>query len=353
MSFLLAASLLAQAAGSAPPPTDLVDIVDEAAQERGDLTPVLVLGTSHLSSLPKDFPTERFDPLLDELEEWAPEAIAIEGIEGVQCDNLRMFDPGNANSYCPDPEPARAALGVSMRDAQFGVMDLLAKPADQRTIAERRRLVGLFLAIGEPESALVQWLRLPEGERTAGDDLPAELVAFLEKYDTRLNENVVIAVRLAVRLGLDRVDRVDDQMSGSDPKDPEAYGSEISAIWDNAPTKQRLAEYEEWDAAMEDGSMPILEWYRRYNAPSSLALAMAGDFGAAAGARTPSDAGQTYLAYWETRNLRMVANIRQVIGTDTRTLAIVGVSHKPYYDRYLGMMSNIELADTEGVLGGD
>ena len=128
---------------------------------------------------------------------------------------------------------------------------------------------------------------------------------------------------------------------------------EISAIWDNAPTKQRIAEYEEWDAAMEDGSMPILEWYRRYNAPSSLALAMAGDFGAAAGARTSSDAGQTYLAYWETRNLRMVANIRQVIGTDTRTLAIVGVSHKPYYDRYLGMMSNIELADTEAVLGGD
>ena len=353
MSFLLAASLLAQAAGSAPPPTDLVGIVDAMAQERGDLTPVLVLGTSHLSSLPKDFPTERFDPLLDELEEWAPETIAIEGIEGVQCDNLRMFDPGNANSYCPDPEPARAALGVSMRDAQFGVMDLLAKPADQRTIAERRRLVGLFLAIGEPESALVQWLRLPEAERAAGDDLPAELVAYLEKYDQRQNENVIIAVRLAVRLGHDRVYRVDDQMSGSDPKDPEAYGPEISAIWDNAPTKQRLAEYEEWDAAMEDGTMPVLEWYRRYNAPSSLALAMAGDFGAAAGANTPSDAGQTYLAYWETRNLRMVANIRQVIGTDTRTLAIVGVSHKPYYDRYLGMMSNLELADTEAVLSGD
>ena len=351
MSFLLAVSFLAQAA--APLPADVVDIVDEAAQERGDLTPVLVLGTSHLSSLPKNFPLERFDPLLDELEEWAPEAIAVEGIDGVQCDNLRLFDPGNADTYCPDPGPARAALGVNARDAQFGVMELLAKPGDQRTIAERRRLVGLFLAIGEPESALVQWLCLPEAERAAGDDLPAELVAYLEKFDTRHNENVVIAARLAVRLGLDRVDRVDDQMSGSDPKDAEAYGPEISAIWDNAPTKQRLAEYQEWDAAMEDGSMPILEWYRRYNSPASLALAMAGDFGAAAGANTPSDAGQTYLAYWETRNLRMVANIRQVIGTDTRTLAIVGVSHKPYYDRYLGMMSNIELADTQAVLGGD
>ena len=293
------------------------------------------------------------DPLLDELEKWAPEAIAIEGIEGVQCDNLRLFDPGNADTYCPDPGPARAALGVSGRDAQFGVMELLAKPGDQRNNAERRRLIGLFLAIGEPESALVQWLRLPEAERAAGDDLPAELVAYLEKFDTRHNENVVIAARLAVRLGLDRVDRVDDQMSGSDPKDAEAYGPEISAIWDNAPTKKRIAEYEEWDTAMEDGSMPILEWYRRYNSPASLALAMAGDFGAAAGARTPSDAGQTYLAYWETRNLRMVANIRQVIGTDTRTLAIVGVSHKPYYDRYLGMMSNIELVDTLEVLAED
>ena len=351
MSFLFAVSLLAQAA--APLPADLVDIVDEAAPERGDLTPVLVLGTSHLSSLPKDFPLERFDPLLDELEKWAPEAIAIEGIEGVQCDNLRLFDPGNADTYCPDPGPARAALGVSGRDAQFGVMELLAKPGDQRNNAERRRLIGLFLAIGEPESALVQWLRLPEAERAAGDDLPAELVAYLEKFDTRHNENVVIAARLAVRLGLDRVDRVDDQMSGSDPKDAEAYGPEISAIWDNAPTKKRIAEYEEWDTAMEDGSMPILEWYRRYNSPASLALAMAGDFGAAAGARTPSDAGQTYLAYWETRNLRMVANIRQVIGTDTRTLAIVGVSHKPYYDRYLGMMSNIELVDTLEVLAED
>ena len=119
MSFLFAVSFLAQAA--APLPADLVDIVDEAAQERGDLTPVLVLGTSHLSSLPKNFPLERLDPLLDELEEWAPEAIAVEGIDGVQCDNLRLFDPGNADTYCPDPGPARAALGVKELPKGVGV----------------------------------------------------------------------------------------------------------------------------------------------------------------------------------------------------------------------------------------
>ncbi|GAB5348006.1 DUF5694 domain-containing protein [Alteriqipengyuania sp. 357] len=353
MSFLLAVTLFAQTAGSAPPPQDLVDIVDTAAQERGDPIPVLVLGTSHLSSLPDDFPAERFDPLLDVLAQWAPEAIAVEGIVGMQCDDLRAYGSDNADTYCPDPAPARAALGLTGPAAMIEATKLLARPADERSVVERRRLVGLFLAVGEPESALVQWLRLPEAERTAGEDLPAGLVSYLEKYDTHQNENVIIGARLAARLGLDRVYRVDDQMSDSVPIDPEAYGAEISEIWDNAPTQRRIAEYTDWDAELFDGSLSILEWYRRYNSPPSLALAMQGDFGAAAGARTPTNAGQTYLAYWETRNLRMVANIRQVIGTDTRTLAIVGVSHKPYYDRYLGMMSNIELADTLEMLAED
>ena len=353
MSFLLATALLAQATGAGAPPDDLVDIVDTMAQEQGEPTPVLVLGTSHLSSLPDDFPTDRFGPLLDKLEAWAPEAIAIEGIAGPQCDYLREYKPGTADTYCPDPAPARAALGLTGAQASAEAIELLAKSPAERTVAETRRLAALFLAMGEPESALVQWLRLPEADRAAGGELTEELVAYLAKYDTRQNENVIIGARLAARLGLDRVHRVDDQSSNIPALDPEAYGTEISTIWDNDATTRRIAEYDAWQAPLADGSLPILEWYRRYNSPASLALAMEGDFGAAARARTPTHAGQTYLAYWEFRNLRMVANIREVIGTNTRTLAIVGVSHKPYYDRYLGMMSNIAVADTLAVLAGN
>lgn len=350
MSLLFAVTMLAQAAGAAQPPDDLVEIVDTMAQERGDPTPVLVLGTSHLSSLPDDFATDRFDPLLDRLEAWAPEAIAIEGIAGPQCDYLHDYIPELFADYCPDPAPARTALGLTGAEAHAEAMALLKTAPADRTVPQRLRLSALFLAMGEPESALVQWLRVPEGAR---DDLPADLLSILERYDRRQNENVILGARLAVRLGLDRVYRVDDQASFSEPADFEAYGKEITAIWDNAPTKRRIAEYKTWDAALIDGSLSMLEWYRRYNSPGSLALAMAGDFGAAAAGNTPTDAGQSYLAYWETRNLRMVANIRQVIGAGTRTLAIVGVSHKPYYDRYLGMMSNIELADTEAILSGE
>lgn len=334
-------------------PDDPVDIVDRMARERGDLTPVLILGTAHLSSLPDDFPAQRFDPLLDALEGWAPAAIAIEGIAGPQCDYLREYDPDSFATYCPDSAPARAALGLTGPAATQEAMQLLALPAGERGVEQRRRLTALFLAIGEPESALVQWLHLPAADREADDDLPAALVSILQSYEAKQGENIVIAVRLAVRLGLDRVHRVDDQASGNEPADPEAYRSEIMAIWDNPATRTRLALYEDWEAQLIDGSLPVLEWYRRLNSPESLALAMEGDFGAAAGARTPAGSGRSYVAYWETRNLRMAANIRQVIGANTRTLAIVGASHKPHYDRYLGMMSTIELADTQAVLRGD
>lgn len=76
------------------------------------------------------------------------------------------------------------------------------------------------------------------------------------------------------------------------------------------------------------------------------------DFGAALTERSPQGFGRSYVGYWETRNLRMVANIRDVLGRypGTRMLAIVGHSHKGYYEAYLDKMHDVRLADAEGVL---
>ena len=71
------------------------------------------------------------------------------------------------------------------------------------------------------------------------------------------------------------------------------------------------------------------------------------DFGAALAEPSPEGYGRRYVAYWETRNLRMVANIREVLGRQagTRMLAIVGASHKGYYEAYLAQMRDVELID--------
>ena len=353
MSALAAFALFAQTAAFAMPPTppaDLVDIVDDAAARRGDRTPVLVLGTEHL---PRDTDPRRFEPLVEKLVVWAPQAVAVESIAGPQCDYLRAYDflsPGTAETYCPDPSDARAALRLDGPQALQEALAILDRPDDERDFAARRRLALLFLAIGEPESAQVQWLRLPVEERVTDGALDEALVARLNDPALTKGENAIIAVPVAVRLGLDRVHRVDDQASGAPIADLDLYRDEITAIWDNPATKARLAADEAAREAFYSGGLPVLDWYRRLSSDEALAPAMEGDFGAAAGASTPGNSGRQYFAYWETRNLRMVANIRRVVGDGTRTLAIVGVSHVPYYKRYLGMTSDIEIADLDTVL---
>ena len=48
----------------------------------------------------------------------------------------------------------------------------------------------------------------------------------------------------------------------------------------------------------------------------------------------------------------MVANIRTAFGNrpGARVLNIVGASHKPYYDAYLDMMSDVKLIDAETII---
>ena len=92
MSLLLAAAIAASAPVAITAEGDPVDVVDAAARERGDRSQVLVLGTWHLSALPKEFDLDRFDALLDRLEEWAVgRAVTLR-------DNPRLSDAAKSHS---------------------------------------------------------------------------------------------------------------------------------------------------------------------------------------------------------------------------------------------------------------
>jgi hypothetical protein len=331
-----------------------VAIADEAAARRGDLSKVAVLGTAHLSALPKDFDPRRLAGLLDKLAAWKPEKIAVESLSGPQCDYLKAYAfayPDTWKTYCRDPSDARAALRLDGAAAEAEIERTLATVAVDRPAANRRRLAALFFAVGEPTSAMVQWLRLPAGERRSDDVLPQVLVDELRKLETKRSENYLIAVPLAVRLGHERVYPVDDHTGdrAGGPTD-DLFEPEILAIWKNDAVSARRSLDEEWDKRLAAGG-DVLSWYRWMNSKESAVLAVTGDFGAAAGAKVPGNSGREYLAYWETRNMRMVANIREAVGPGcTRLLAIVGASHKAYYERYLGVSSDIEIADIDQIL---
>ena len=319
---------------------------------------VLVLGTPHLSALPKSFTPEMLAPLLDRLAAWRPTAIATEDLSGLQCDSLRRYPSRYAQTvadYCPEPGPASRATGLDVPAANAEAERLLAAWPANPSASQRRHLAAIFLAAGERGSALVQWLRLPPAERRAGDGLNDELVAALNKLKDRRNESGLVAGVLAARLGLERIWSVDDHSADTagseDPAEQKARADAIGRAWDNPATHARRAQNVrlEQDLTKPGG---LLAMYRALNTADAPMLAYRSDFGAALAEPSPQQFGRAYVGYWETRNLRMVANIRDVLARrpGTRLLAIVGASHKGYYEAYLDQMHDVRLADPDLVL---
>lgn len=315
---------------------------------------VMVLGTPHLSGLPPSFEPASLQALLDRLERWRPQAIAIEALSGPQCDFLRRHPARyreTVESYCWDPAPARAATGLDIPAATAEADRLLAAWPTEPTPSQRRRLAAVFLAAGDRASALVQWLRLPPSERRPGEGLDEILVARLRELSMRRNENTLIAAPLAARLGLERVYPMDDQTAGAPVTDEKAYAKALTRAWDNPATAKRKAMSDRLVGQLgtSDG---VLAMYRAYNAPDEAKLAFESDFGAALEDPSPQGFGRGYLGYWETRNLRMAANIRDMLTVrpGIRALVIVGASHKGYLEAYLDEMHDVRLVDANEAL---
>ena len=353
---LLAAMLCAAGAGA----QESVRIFDPGALKgpaQGVPNEVLVLGTAHLAYLPATFQPAALQPLNGRLAAWKPRIVAIERLSGTQCAFMRQYPQRYADSvktYCWDTAPARAATGLDVPAATAESERLLADWPAQPTPAQRRHLAALFLAGGEPVSALVQWLRLPETERRAGDSLDATLVAMLDEQRVgrgKRSEDTLIAAPLAAALGLERVVAMDDHTADAPDADPKAAGAAIGKAWDNPATAQRRKTDERLHANVGDGA-GVMALYRELNDPSQARLAYDSDFGAALEEGSPQQFGRGYVGYWETRNLRMASNIRDAIGLQPggRTLVIVGASHKPYLEAYLHQMHDVRIVSSDQVL---
>ena len=320
---------------------------------QGAQNELIVLGSPHLAELPSTFRLEALAPLMERLRAWRPRAIAVEAMSGTLCDELRRYPrhKDTVKTYCWDPAPARAATGLDVPAATAAVEEMLANWPVAPTPSQRRRLAALFLAAGEQGSALVQWLHLPEAERRPEGALDTTLVERLEALRVRRNEIMLVAAPLAAQLGLERLHSIDDQSPGGDLKDEEAYAAAITRAWNNPAADRRRARDEVLlrNIATPDG---MLSMYRAYNAPEMGKIVFESDLGAALEEPSPESYGRHYVGYWETRNLRMAANIRDMLTPDpgTRALVIVGASHKPYLDAYLESMHDIRIIEAAAVL---
>ena len=327
--------------------------VDLTVLDRGMVGPraqVLVLGTMHLSGMPKEFDPKALDPVLDKLAAFKPDIITIEALPGEECDMAARNQAVYGEDYCSSTEAAKKATGLEIPGAIAEVNKTLKAWPAQPTPAQRRRLASLFLAANDRSSAYVQWLQLPSAERRTGDGIDDALMAVLKKIEASNNENYRIAAKLAARLGLQRVHAVDNHTGdNTDLPDIKAFGESIQAAWNSERAELDATEKAEAELSKQKSLLPL---YQHINRPQNLQMLAENNVSTAMRFPSPQHYPQIWVAGWETRNLRMVANIRAAFRErpDARVLSIVGASHKPWFDSWLGQLSGVEIVDTEQVL---
>jgi hypothetical protein len=323
------------------------------ALERGMSGPrsqVLVLGTMHLGGLPPGFKPAALDALVERLAAFRPDIVTIEKESGEECDLAARHPARYGADYCPSTQAAMAATGLDVPAALAEVDKTLKAWPARPAPAQRRRLAALFLAANERASAYVQWLQLPEDERRAGDSLDGALVAQLGQIAARINEDYLIGARLAARLGLQRVHGIDNHTGDRiDVPDIKAFVRSIEAAW--AASGAALKAREQREAVLQQAP-DLLPLYRLINDEESMRVRAEANIVGPMRATSAEGYPQIWVAGWEVRNLRMVANIRETFRErpGARVLSIVGASHKPWFDSWLGQLQGVDIVNVADVL---
>ncbi|WP_210736036.1 DUF5694 domain-containing protein [Massilia sp. Mn16-1_5] len=346
----LAAACLVPLLALAFPCAAQVDLTSLDRDMAGPRAQVAVLGTVHLREMPDGFDPAALDKLIDKLAAFKPGIVTIENENGEECDLAARHAAKYGADYCPSVEAARKATGLDAPAAMREADKLLKAWPAQPTASQRRHLAALFLASYDRASAYTQWLQLPASERRAGDGLDAALVEQLGKLAVRKDETIMIAARLAARLGLPRVHAVDNHTGDLvDVPDIKAFVREIEAAW--ASGGGTFEEFKKREKAL--GMAPdLLPLYRAVNDPQSLRALAEANIVPSMRAKSKEGYPQIWVGGWEIRNLRMVANIRETFRErpGARVLTIVGASHKPWFDSWLGQLQGVDIVDVRKLL---
>ncbi|WP_342116542.1 DUF5694 domain-containing protein [Pseudoduganella sp. OTU4001] len=316
----------------------------------GPKSQVMVLGTVHLSGMPAEFKPASLNGLIERLAAFRPDIITIEQEPGEDCDLAARHPAKYGKDWCPSTAAAMEATGLDMPAALAEVDKTLKSWPAQPTASQRRRLAAAFLAANEPASAQVQWMQLAESERRAGDGLNAALVERLNKLMKRKNEDSLIAAPLAARLGHQRVYAVDNHTGDRiDVPDIKAFVKSIESAWASGGSEMKAVEKHKDEMSLGADMLPL---YRYINSPDSMRIHAEGNVLPMMRTKSAEGYPQIWVGGWEVRNLRMVANIRETFRErpGARVLSIVGASHKPWFDDWLGQLQGVEIVNAAEVL---
>lgn len=327
---------------------------------------VLVLGSEHLSVLGDSFHQSLLNGLLDSLERFGPDLIAVEALPPSEIDRLvrRAADytrpeaqilAAFAGDAARHGQVAQAVLALS-REQAAALADSLLSVRGSLNDAERRWVALHFLAAYDLPTSLLHWSYLPAAHRIADTLIPSSVADFLNQRLNSANELVTIGVMLARRLGLQQMASVDDH---SDDEIGVATGlherltSELegSAVFGDLAASAYFEEAQRRlpEAAATGNLLPL---YLRINSIDHLNADVAAQWHLFFRTNLESRLDRARAALWEARNLMIAGRIRQATAWHAggRALVVIGAAHKPFLDQYLAQMMDIDVIHLAEIL---
>lgn len=348
LSLVCAGLSSACAEGAARNPPEAFAQTGEFARERAE---VLVLGTAHLSGWPESEPGW-FAPLNDALAGWAPDSILIERPTAWQAELYAHQEERFAAT-------ARRTLGAEIgaaRQAQ-SVLQLSAYSAEAEIRSEAAaslddvRLTLLLMAAFDAHSAAMRWSRLAAAQQQTLSDRAPMAAQVISQTAASRNETQWIAANVALRLDHVRLHPFDDQIekaafASTGLIETLAEDGRLEAVL----STQMLERLHADQARRPNHANAVLDWYRHINSPEFTRLDAEGQWGSflAEG----GEEGRQRVALWEARNLRMAANIREIMALEGggRILVVVGSAHKAWLETYLRRQSDVDLVALDDIL---
>ncbi|NIN00159.1 MAG: hypothetical protein GTO24_19410 [candidate division Zixibacteria bacterium] len=343
----------------------LIDNTLKASIEDSLKTKILILASPHLKALGESFNPSMLDSLLFVLEHYRPDLIAVESMPPSLIEEMER-KKGNftevLNQFAKDRiengHIAQRLLGINRKEAEQkadSLLDVMSKQSKYDTLDEARlSLVVSMLASYDLNSALLQWSYLSDDLRIRNEVIPGNISTYLDEELKSPDEIVAIGVRLAKRLGLQRVESIDDhQEKDTFLKISTQLVSELQAnsVYRSAANSPFYIDSEKrlQDAA-EDGF--LLRHYLYLNSSQYTSTDVATQWGLFFKTGLPSGLDRSRVALWEVRNLNVASRIRQstVLYPGKRVLVIVGASHKPFLDAYLSQMMDVQLVNLDEIL---
>jgi hypothetical protein len=327
-----------------------------------------VLGTPHLSSLGDAFNPATLTPLLDALTRFKPDVVGVEAmppdVVAMMLTREKTFGPviaQFAETVVKTGHQAQEKLGITWEEAwgKARRYTFHAPTTDAKAMPEQERIALILnmLAAYDLYSALLHWSYLPESVRQDTTALPRPLADELDRQLGLKNEIVTIGIQTARRLGLGRIDYIDDFTVGplllsigpdlmTQLQDHPAFKAATSA-----PVYAESADHLKKAVAAGD----LLPHYLYLNSAVYADRDVEAQWNTFYRTKLASGLDRTRVALWEIRNLQMVAHIRRAtaFAPGGRMLVFVGAGHRPFLERYLCQLMDVDIVTLAGALGPD